>query len=244
MSRAVDLICPTFHVEQLGDDEVWQALQRSLRRLVQHGGRCTAFVATGRAQRHGHELGARLDWLVGEGHEIAMHTHYRPMDATDAEKRKHGAVTDRDVIHSLESDFEYLVARGHAPKGFCAGVWSNRPIATTWLGERGFEYECTNRSNRSPDGARVTIGGCAQDRLVRSRTMIEVPATASLRSMFLASLSRRYPAARSGSGTYALFYLHDYDLRSRRLECAFSAVVSRLQPRVVPVRELVSTSLV
>src|SRR5215831_19112836 len=85
MSRRPSIICPTFHVERLNDDRVWSKLRSALEHLVRRGGHATAFVSTISARHDGDDIAERLSWIAGEGHEIAMHTHFRHRGRHDAD---------------------------------------------------------------------------------------------------------------------------------------------------------------
>jgi hypothetical protein len=231
------VVCPTLHVEQMHDDRAWSVFRRSLERLAQRGGRATAFISTRRARAANADLGDRLRWLVDQGHEVAMHTHYRPSgSARDDEPRP---LTDNEIVASLEDDYGYLVERGHQPRGFSAGGWSSYPVATEWLETRGFEYDCTFRSFAlTYDNPSASPGDNHRGPSVVNG-MLQIPTTASLRAMTRNVMRRRYPSVPYDDGTYSLYYLHDWDLLDWRKEVAWRVVARRLDgASVVPVQEI------
>jgi peptidoglycan/xylan/chitin deacetylase (PgdA/CDA1 family) len=242
MSTTARVVCPTLHVERLDDDRVWMTLRRSLERLSKSCGHATAFVSTGHARREQRELGGRLRWIADQGHEIAMHTHFRRLhrpDLTEA-AMSHSPLTDEDIVASLQADYAYLVDRGHVPRGFCAGRWSIYPATTEWLSTHGFHYDCSFRSYALKYDNPSAVAGDSHKELSTVNGILEVPTTATLRTMLVRPTMQRCPSLPYEGGTYALYYLHDWDLLARRKEVAFGLLARRLRnSSVVPVCELV-----
>jgi hypothetical protein len=234
-------VCPALHVERLFDDEVWPLLRRALERLERQGGRATAFVSTRRARAAERDLGERLKWLVDHGHEIAMHTHFRRSRAAQEATAEPNAVplTDAEVVASLDGDYQYLVDHGHVPRGFCAGTWAIHPATAGWLRRRGFHYDCSFRSYALRYDNPSAVAGDSHTGASLVQGVLRIPTTASLGVMARSLATRRFPSVHFDGGSYALFYLHDWDLRVRRKDVAWHVLVRRLgHTSVVPVREV------
>ncbi len=236
MRRTAPVVCPTFHVERLDDDRVWPRLRGSLERLAEHGGRATAFVSPRSALNKGADLGERLQWIADEGHEIALHTHFRP---GGADPKGSAPLSDDDIVASLEADYAYLVDRGHIPHGFCAGAWSIYPAAMAWIRAHGFRYDCSFRSFELKYDNPSAVAGDNHLRVSVVNGTLMIPTTATLRATLSRPIARHCVSLPYDRGTYALFYLHDYDLLSRGKEFAFRLLARRLRrSSVVPVQEV------
>jgi hypothetical protein len=188
------------------------------------------------------DVGNRLGWIADRGHEIAMHTHFRRRDQLDAKSVPDGSacITDEDIVASLEADYAYLVDRGHRPRGFCAGGWAIHPAATEWLRTQDFHFDCSFRSFALGYDSAPAVAGSSHRGLSVVNGVLQVPTTATLKAMLLSPTARACPSLSFDGGIYTLFYLHDWDLLTRRRDVAFRLLTRRMRRwSVVPVRDLV-----
>jgi hypothetical protein len=233
-------LCPTLHAEQLEHEQVWALVQEL---LVASGWRWTLFVEPLGARIAGIDLTPQLQWLVDNGHEIALHIHYRALHGDPGQPtgyHKGGEVGVGDVHRCLEEGFDYVCARAPQPVGFVAGAWNIVDAAYSWLEVNGFQYDSSRRTYHAagPGSRLVPDEVCSTTGRIGS--LVEVPTTASLSQQLRRGLRPvRTPAVKSAV-EYDLFYLHDYDLFRRRPRVAARAVLSLLRhARSLPVRELV-----
>jgi len=232
-------VCPTLHVERLYDDGIWPTLRRALERLERHGGRATLFISTRRARQSERDLGDRLQWLADHGHEVAQHTHFHRSSPPDSRPDAPAPPSADDIVASLDGDYDYLVEHGHVPRGFCAGTWSIYPAAAAWLRRREFRYDCSFRSYALDYDNPSAVAGDSHAGTALVDGVLQIPTTASLGVMARRIATRRYPSVPFGGSSYALFYLHDWDLRVRRKEVAWHVLARRLGgSAVVPVQEV------
>jgi len=213
-----------FHAEKLHDDRVWRRVQPVARWMSVRGITATFFVYPFRAQVANRDITQRVQALAALGHEIGQHTHFYAGTMID----KPGKVDDlseANIVHCLNRDFETLRKSGFAPKGFTAGGWFVNATVLDRLVELGFVYDCSaqfpkprgshnspyNRWLRSPEVHTNAHGG-----------LICLPTTCSLGEWFKWGRKVRT----EGKVSYQLIYLHDYDLLSFRnrllLSCLFN----------------------
>jgi peptidoglycan/xylan/chitin deacetylase (PgdA/CDA1 family) len=228
-------------VEQLQHDVVWTVLRQALEYLERAGGRATAFVSTTQARQAEYDLSERLQWLVDHGHEVAMHTHFRSSLQPSEVVGVVQTPTDADVAACLAADYGYLVDHGHVPRGFCAGSWSIFPAAGAWLRRHDFRYDCSFRTYALGYEHPPAAAGDSHVATSHVNGLVQIPTTATLRTMISNAATRRYPFLPYEGGKYTLFYAHDWDLLVRRRALAWRLLAWRLQgSRFVTVSELAS----
>jgi hypothetical protein len=203
-----------FHAEKLHDDRVWRRVQPVARWMSARGIIATFFVYPFRAQVANRDITQRVQALAALGHEIGQHTHFYAGTMID----KPGKVDDlseANIVHCLNRDFETLRKSGFAPKGFTAGGWFVSATVLDRLVELGFVYDCSaqfpkprgsryspyNRWLRSPEVHTNAQGG-----------LICLPTTCSLGEWF----KWGHKVSTDSKAQYQLVCLHDYDLVSLR----------------------------
>ena len=175
------VVCPTLHAEALHDDRVWELVRKTLARSEM---RWTLFVEPLRARIDQIDIGPRLAWLAGEGHEIGMHTHhYRllgPPGATTGFDKTIDGVSHDELVRGLRECWEYLVERGHRPHGFVAGGWLTLEPVFAWLAAHGFDYDCSLRTYAPTRAGSTWSPGVTSSAAARIGALVEIPTTTTL----------------------------------------------------------------
>lgn len=228
-----------FHAERLHDHHVWREVKKVAHRLAARDVKATFFVYPFRAAVAGINIVQRVRWLGCLGHEIAQHTHFYA-GAKIHKNEKIDDLSDRNVVHCLERDFEVLRQSGWLPKAFTAGAWYvNDTVLDTLIG-LGFDYDCSAQFPKP-----VNTANSPFHRWLRSPELYEnargrlicMPTTCSLGEWFKWGRKIRT----DGRVSYQLIYLHDYDLLSFRnrllLRCLFQLTKKEIKPLRVVVEQ-------
>jgi hypothetical protein len=203
-------IALVFHAEKLHADHVWREVEKVAHRLAARDVRATFFVYSFPAAVAAVDITARLRWLGSLGHEIAQHTHFYA-GRKIRKNEKVDDLSDANVVHCLQRDFEALRQSGFSPKGFTAGSWYVNDMVLSTLIGLGFDYDCSTQlltpraAMCSPHQRRLDAPQFFRN---TSGQLLCLPTTCSLGQWFksAARLVREQHAA------YQLIYLHDYDL--------------------------------
>ena len=232
-------IALVFHAEKLHADHVWREVEKVAHRLAVRDVKATFFVYPFPAAVVGIDIVQRVRWLGCLGHEIAQHTHFY----AGAKIHKHEKIddlSDTNVVHCLERDFEALRQSGFLPRGFTAGAWYvNDTVLDTLIG-LGFDYDC---SAQVPRPTRVMssphhrwLDAPQFFRNTRGQLLC-LPTTCSLGEWFKWGRKIRT----NGRVPYQLVCLHDYDLLSFRnhllLRCFLQLTKKEIKPLSVVVEQ-------
>jgi len=202
-------IALAFHAERLHADHVWREVEKVAHRLVARDVRATFFVYPFPAAVAAVDIAPRVRWLGSLGHEIAQHTHFYA-GRKIRKNEKVDDLSDTNIVHCLQRDFEAIRQSGYLPKGFTAGSWHvNDTVLSTLIG-LGFDYDCSAQfltpraETHSPHQRRL---GALQFFRTTSGQLLCLPTTCSLGQWFKSAarpMRKRH--------AYQLIYLHDYDL--------------------------------
>jgi hypothetical protein len=203
-------IALVFHAEKLHSDPVWREVEKVAYRLVACDVRATFFVYSFPAAVAAVDISARVRWLGSLGHEIAQHTHFYA-GSRIRKNEKIDDLSDANVVHCLQRDFEALRQSGFLPKGFTAGSWYvNDTVLSTLIG-LGFDYDCSAQL-LTPRAAGCSPHqrwlGAPQFFRNASGQLLCLPTTCSLGQWFKSAAR----LVRENQAAYQLIYLHDYDL--------------------------------
>jgi len=203
-------IALVFHAERLHADHVWREVEKVAHRLAARDVKATFFVYSFPAAVAAVDIAPRVRWLGSLGHEIAQHTHFYA-GRKIGKNEKIDDLSDANVVHCLQRDFEALRQSGFSPKGFTAGSWYvNDTVLSTLIG-LGFDYDCSAQlltpraAMRSPQQRWL---GAPQLFRNTSGQLLCLPTTCSLGQWFKSAAR----PMRERHAAYQLIYLHDYDL--------------------------------
>lgn len=203
-------IALVFHAEKLHADHVWREVEKVAHRLAARDVRATFFVYSFPAAVVAVDISARVRWLGSLGHEIAQHTHFYA-GRKIRKNEKIDDLSDANVVHCLQRDFEALRQSGFLPKGFTAGSWYVNDTVLSTLIRLGFDYDCSTQL-LTPRGAGVSPHqrwlGTPEFFDNTSGRLLCLPTTCSLGQWFKSAA--RF--VREQQAAYQLIYLHDYDL--------------------------------
>jgi hypothetical protein len=220
-----------FHAEKLHEDRVWRYVERVASRLNNDGMTATFFVYPYRAQVAGKDITERVQGIAALGHEIGQHTHFYA-GTKICFPEKDNDLSDENIVHCVNRDFETLEEMNCSPKSFTAGAWFvNRTVCDT-LVDLGFANDCSTRYPKSKD-----VSGLSDNVWSRSPRfhfnsrgrILCLPTTCSLAQWFKWGRSVRT----EGDIPYQLIYLHDYDLLSPRNRVLFSLFRSIVRRRTL-----------
>jgi hypothetical protein len=203
-------IALVFHAEKLHVDHVWREVEKVAHRLAARDVRATFFVYSFPAAVAAVDITARVRWLGSLGHEIAQHTHFYA-GSRIRKNEKVDDLSDANVVHCLQRDFEALRQSGFLPKGFTAGSWYvNDTVLSTLIG-LGFDYDCSAQL-LTPRAAGCSPHqrwlGAPQFFDNTAGRLLCLPTTCSLGQWFKSAAR----LVKENQAAYQLIYLHDYDL--------------------------------
>ncbi|MFL5766701.1 MAG: polysaccharide deacetylase family protein [Actinomycetota bacterium] len=218
------LSCLVFHAERLEREDVWSKTDHLLRVLEDKGIHSTVFVHPYSAIRSDIDIRMRIQEILLRGHEVGQHTHYYA--PTTGSGKPESDLTAANVRACLERDREYLARSGADPRGFTAGAWIEHPVASGWLREAGFAYDCTGRTFGLRSSAPNVDPDAGWNGPKMGDGLVGLPTTASVTEAVRELPRRRSPTVELDARTrYELIYLHDYDLLRRSVRMAARAVV-------------------
>src|SRR5207249_4141560 len=138
--HVVNPVAIAFHAEKLHDDPTWRRVERIARWMKQQDMKATFFVYPFRAQVAGKDITDRVQAVAALGHEIGQHTHFYAGTRIEG-REKADDLSDQNIVHCLNRDFETLERMGFVPKAFTAGAWFVTQAVRDTLVSLGFAYD-------------------------------------------------------------------------------------------------------
>ena len=201
-----------FHAEKLHDERVWRRVKKMAIWMAQRNWRATFFVYPFRAQVAGREIADRVQTLATLGHEIGQHTHFYADTRID-KPNKMDDLSEENVLHCVQRDFETLGQMGFTPQGFTSGAWLVESTLPEVLIDLGFVYDCSARLPTSTEISHSPYHrwlSSPQYHVNTTGRLLCLPTTCSLGEWF------KWRHKKANAILYQLVYLHDYDLLTVR----------------------------
>jgi hypothetical protein len=222
--HVVNPVAIAFHAEKLHDDPTWRRVERIARWMKQQDMKATFFVYPFRAQVAGKDITDRVQAVAALGHEIGQHTHFYAGTRIEGGE-KIDDLSDQNIVHCLNRDFETLERMGFVPKAFTAGAWFVTQAVRDTLVSLGFAYDCSSQFPKPNEVFKSPYHSSLRSprfHLNGSGGVLCLPTTCSLGEWF--KWGRRVSI--EGKLPYRLVYLHDYDLLSLRNRLLLSCFLS------------------
>lgn len=203
------------HTEMLHDERVWRRLQTVLDRMDEKGAKATFLIYPLRSIAAGADVKARVREIAARGHDVGQHTHFYVGDVVER-TRKRTDLSDANVKACIIRDYEWLMACGVEPKGFCAGNFMTTETVFETLARMGFIYDCSARlpwERKSYELPHPFLDG-AEVRSIDGSRLVLLPNTEYLTlAQYLHPARRRRSALMvNRERSYQLLVNHDHDL--------------------------------